>query len=98
MRVHGNQLDPNVLQMYAMQAAAKTEATREADRTRRKLLNAASALAGEHDDGVDCVVRLSGNGGDEEHAGGQGGESQGGQSQDERARVENGKDLFSDWA
>jgi hypothetical protein len=80
--------------MYAQIAAAKTEAKKEAERTRRKLLNAESALVGEYDD---CVVRLSGDGGSKEHAGGQGGHT-GGQRQDERAGTESGEDVFSDWA
>jgi hypothetical protein len=95
MHVHGNQLDPNALQMYAMHAAAKTEAAKEAERTRRKLLNAASSLAGEYSD--DCVVQLSGDGGSKEHAGGQGGQSQDGQRQDERAGAGSSEEL-SYWA
>ena len=95
MRVHGNQLDPNLLQMYALHAAAKTEAKREAERTRRKLTEGAWALAGEYDD---CVVQLSRDGGSKERAGGQGEQSQDGQRQDERADAESGEDLFSDWA
>jgi hypothetical protein len=56
MHVHANQIDTNV-QLYALDAAQKTEAKRKADRTRKKLLNAAWALGGDTD-GV--VVRLSG--------------------------------------
>jgi hypothetical protein len=55
MHVHGNLFDPN-LQLDAAYAAAKAEAKVEAERTRKKLLGAAAALAGE---GADCVVRLS---------------------------------------
>ncbi len=94
MHVHGNQLNPQ-LEMYAMMAAAKAEAKKEAERTRRKLVDAASALVGECDD---CVVRLSGDREGEHHAGGQGGEHQDGQTQDERAGAANGEDVFSDWA
>jgi hypothetical protein len=97
MRVRGNQLDPNLLQMYALRAAAKTEAKREAERTRRKLLNAASALAGECDDAADCVVRLSGDS-SQEQANRQNRQDQGGQKQDEQANSEMVEDSFSGWA
>jgi hypothetical protein len=97
MHVHGNQFDPNLLQMYALHAAAKTEAKREAERTRRKLAEGAWALAGEYDD-VDCVVRLSGDGGSKEHTGRQGGQGQDGQRQDEHTGSGSGEDVFSDWA
>jgi hypothetical protein len=97
MHVHSNQFDPNLMQMYALHAAAKTEAKREAERTRRKLTEAAWALGGEYDD-ADCVVRLSGDGGGEERSGGRGGQSQDGRRQDERAGAGSGEDLFSDWA
>ena len=92
MHVHSNQFDPTLMQMYALHAAAKTEAKREAERTRRKLTEGAWALGCEYDD--DCVVQLSGDG-SEEHAGGQG---QDGQRQDERAGSGSGEDVFSDWA
>ena len=94
MHVHANQFDPRIA-LYAQIASAKTEAQREAERTRRKLLYAASTLAGECDD---CVVRLSGDGGNKEHGDKQGGESQDGQKQDERVGVGSGEDVFSDWA
>jgi len=95
MRIHGNQLDPNVLQMYALHAAAKIEAKREAERTRRKLTDAASSLGGEDDD---CVVQLSRDGEREEHTSGQGGDAQDGERQGEPVDAECGEDLFSDWA
>lgn len=94
MRVHGNQLDPNLLQVYAPQAAAKTKAKKEAERTRRKLLNAASALGGEYEDGADCVVRLSGDGEGAEHAGGQDREGQNRQVEGERAGAGSGEDVI----
>ena len=46
MRVHPNQLNPNA-QLDAMYAAQKAAAKREADRTRKKLTDFASAMAGE---------------------------------------------------
>jgi hypothetical protein len=58
MHVRNIQFDPNI-QMNALYAAARAEAKREAERTRKKLRNFASALAGEYSDGTDCVVKLS---------------------------------------
>ena len=53
------QFDPN-LQMNALYAAARAEAKREAERTRKKLRTFASALTSELGDGADCVVKLTG--------------------------------------
>ena len=59
--MHGRniQFDPNI-QMYALYAAARAEAKREAERTRKKLRNFASALAGEYSDEAYCFVKQSG--------------------------------------
>ena len=54
MRVHANQIDPNI-QLDAMYAAQKAAAKREVARTRKKLIESASELAGEVED---CVVEL----------------------------------------
>jgi hypothetical protein len=97
MHGRGNQFDPRI-DMYALMAAAKTEAKREAERTRRKLLNAASALAGEYDDATDCVVTLAGNGEGEEHSSAQDNESQSEQKQKQQLEGSKGEDAFSDWA
>jgi hypothetical protein len=59
MHVRNTQFDPNI-QMNALYAAAKAEAKREAERTRKKLRNFASALSGEYSEGTDFVVNLSG--------------------------------------
>jgi hypothetical protein len=56
MRVHNNQISPNA-QLDAMYAAQKAAAKREAARTRKKLMEFASELAGEADAQA-CVVRL----------------------------------------
>lgn len=48
MRVHANQVNPYA-QLDAMYAAQKAEAKRQAARTRRKLTESASRLAGESD-------------------------------------------------
>jgi hypothetical protein len=64
MHVHRNQFDPN-LELSTINAAAKAEAKKAAERTRRKLLEAASALAGESDG---YVVRLGSREGSQEDA------------------------------
>jgi hypothetical protein len=56
MRVHSNQVNPNA-QLDAMYAAQKAAAKREAERTRKKLLEFGSKVAGEAD-GEACVVEL----------------------------------------
>lgn len=61
MRLRNIQFDPNI-QMYALHAAAKAEAKRKAELTRKKLRSFASALAGELSDGADCEVKLGGDG------------------------------------
>jgi len=55
MHIHANQINPNA-QLDALYAAEKAAAQREAARTRKKLLEFASVLAGEL--GEPCVVRL----------------------------------------
>ena len=55
MHVHANQINPNA-QLDALYAAEKAAAQQEAARTRKKLLEFASALAGEA--GEACVVRV----------------------------------------
>jgi hypothetical protein len=95
MHINSSQLS-TLNQMYALEEAAKSEAQREDDRTRRKLLiAAASSLPNEGDD---CVVRLSG-----EDEGGPGAEAQGGETGDEQnsgeeASEEDGGEIISDYA
>jgi hypothetical protein len=57
MHVHPSPINPNA-QLNALYAAEKAAGKREAERTRKKLLESASAPAGEGDSGEDCVVRL----------------------------------------
>ena len=57
MHVHPNQINPTI-QTDALYAAERAAAKREAERTRKKLLEFASELAGEADSGEACVVRL----------------------------------------
>jgi len=98
MRVHGNQFDPN-FQVNALHAAARAEAKRAAERTRRKLLSAASELAGEYDDAADCVVMLSEDNASQEQANRESRQNQGDQKkQNEQENPEIIDTLFSDWA
>ncbi len=57
MRVHPNQINPNT-ELNALYAAERTAAKREIERTRKKLLEFVSKLAGEADPGEDCIVKL----------------------------------------
>jgi hypothetical protein len=57
MHIHPNQINPNA-QLDALNATDKAEAKREAERTRRKLMESASEIAGEAESGEDCVVQL----------------------------------------
>jgi hypothetical protein len=93
MHVHANQIDTNV-QLYALDAAQKTEAKSKADRTRKKLLNAAWALGGDTD-GV--VVRLSGDDAGEGQANRQSRENRGGEEGGD-ANSGSVEDPFSGWA
>jgi hypothetical protein len=57
MRVHANQINAYA-QMDALRAAEKAEAKKEAARTRKKLSEFASKLAGEAEFSEDCIVKL----------------------------------------
>ena len=90
MHINSTQLS-TLNQMYALEEAAKSEAHREDDRTRRKLLIAAAAsLPGE---GEDCVVRLSSEDGGEPQ-----GEEGEGKHPEEEASAEDGGEQISDYA
>lgn len=56
MHVHGATFNPN-LQLNAAASAARAEARREVERTRKKLLSASSLLGASDDE--DCVVTLN---------------------------------------
>ena len=91
MHIHANQFDPNI-QLSALYA---TEAKKEAERTRKKLLDSASSLAAE----ADCVVELSGDDPSQQQADSQDKQNHGGQKkQSEEASSENAEGPFSDWA
>jgi len=92
MHIHGNQLNQGV-DLYAL-SAAKTEAQKEAERVRQKLMEGASALAGEADD---CVVKLSGREGEPQEQAEQQDERDAEQKRDGQASA-SGEDTFSDYA
>ncbi|MGA8111911.1 MAG: hypothetical protein WBD46_14080 [Acidobacteriaceae bacterium] len=92
MHVHGPQFNPNY-QLNAIYAAARAEARREAERTRKKLLSAASSLAAEA--GEDCIVSLKSRDGGEEEASQQGQHGHNGEPQS-REPADDGP--FSDYA
>jgi hypothetical protein len=56
MRIHQNQVNPNA-QLDAMYAAQKAAAKREAERTRKKLIDFASELSGQAGEEA-CVVQV----------------------------------------
>jgi len=92
MHVHGPHLNPDY-QLNALNAAARAEARREAERTRKKLLSAASALAGEA--GEDCIVSLKSRDDTDEEASQQGQHRHNGEPQS-RESADDGP--FSDYA
>jgi hypothetical protein len=57
MHIHPSQINANA-QTDALYAADKAAAKREVERTRKKLLEFASELAGEAASGEDCIVQL----------------------------------------
>lgn len=79
MHVHANQFDPN-LQLSNLQTA---EAKKNAEQVRKKLLNAASALAGDYGDEPDCIVSLGAK---------QESQNDGDQSQDHEPPAQSGKE------
>jgi hypothetical protein len=87
MRVHLNQINPNA-QLDAMYAAQKAAAKQESARTRKKLTDFASALAGEADlDGAFTVTL-----GEREE------ESRDQQRPEQRQPSEPDDNTISDWA
>ena len=57
MHIHSNQINPN-MQLDSLYAAEKAAAKREVERTRKKLLESASKLAGQAESEEDWVVKL----------------------------------------
>lgn len=96
MHIHANQINPNT-QLDALYAAEKAAAKREAERTRKKLSELASKLAGDADSVEDCVVRLGSREESEGQAKEESQENQDGRKKQEvRANLE--ADSVSDWA
>jgi hypothetical protein len=60
MHIHPNQINPN-LQLDTLYAAGKAAAKLEVERTRKRLLECASELAGTADSEEDCIVELGAN-------------------------------------
>jgi hypothetical protein len=96
MHVRANQINPNA-QLDALYSAQKAAARREAARTRKKLSEFASELAGEAESGEACVVRLEGRGESQEETKQQN-EPGSGKKQKEGAGADEGNHAISDWA
>jgi len=94
MRIH-NQVNPNY-ELNALSAAAKAEAKKEAERTRKKLFDSASALAGEYDEAV--VVKLSGDRESKEDSQQHTAQDQGGEKEQANSKAPQDDDTFSGWA
>jgi len=96
MHVHASQTNPNI-QLNTLYAAEKAEAKRETERTRKKLMEFASALSGEA--GEACVVKLGAHDGSEEQAKqNQPGENRSRKKRGEEASSGAGEASISDWA
>jgi hypothetical protein len=100
MRVHSNQTNPNA-QLDAMYASQKAAAKQEAARTRKKLSDSASKLAGEAASEA-CVVELrereeSGEPPERQNQPNPGAQKKQ-KKQKERAASEEGNSSVSDWA
>jgi len=96
MHVHASQTNPNI-QLNTLYAAEKAEAKRETERTRKKLMEFASALSGEA--GEACVVKLGAHDGSEEQAKqNQPGENRSRKKRGEEVSSGAGEASISDWA
>lgn len=95
--MHGRniQFDPN-FQLNALYAAARAEAKKEAERTRKKLRSFASVLACEFGDEADCVARMSGDDAPQRQANRQNQEDE--KNQNEQAKSESVGNSASYWA
>jgi len=92
MHIRANQTNPNA-QMDALYAAGRAAAKQQAERTRKKLLESASELAGEAGT-EDCVVRLRSRQEEREKED----QSQGEKKQEPDAASESTEGSISDWA
>jgi hypothetical protein len=96
MHVHANQINPNV-QLDALYSAQRAAAKQEAARTRKKLSEFASELAGEPESGEACVVKLEGREDSQEETKRQNPQG-GGKKQEDPTDVEGADRSISDWA
>jgi hypothetical protein len=96
MHVHASPINPNA-QLDALYSAQKAAAKREAARTRKKLSEFASELAGEAEAGEACVVRLDGREDSQEDTKRQNQQGSGNRQLQRAASEEAGK-AISDWA
>jgi hypothetical protein len=96
MHVHASPINPNA-QLDALYAAEKTATKREAERTRKKLLESASALAGQAS-GEACMVKLGAGEESQEQARQQ--QPQGKKKQKEESNAGDAANIvsISDWA
>jgi hypothetical protein len=94
MHVHAAQFD---LMAQTQAYAARAEAKMAVERTRKKLINFASALAGDFDDPADCVVRLGEEGTPQDQSDQEGRHGETSPPQ-QRAQVASESDTFSGWA
>jgi hypothetical protein len=95
MHIHPNQINAN-MQLDILYAAEKAAAKREVERTRKKLLESASKLAGQTDSGEDCIVKLGAHDQEQKQ---QGQKKQSGRSKSAEQRISENEDKsISDWA
>jgi hypothetical protein len=94
MHIHPNPINANA-QLDALYAADKAVAKREAESTRRKLMEFASEIAGEAESGEDCIVQL---GAREEGQKQQRQYSASRKKQKEQVDLEDEDNSISDWA
>jgi hypothetical protein len=98
MHGHSNQINSST-QLDALYAAEKAAATRQAERTRKRLLESASKLAGESDSGDACVVKLGTHEESQEQAKQQNQQNQAsGENQKEPADSKSARSSVSAWA
>jgi hypothetical protein len=95
MHIHANPINLSA-QLDALSSAQRAAGKKEAARTRKKLSEFASALAGEADSGEACVVRLEGSEDPQERNGQNWPGS--GEKQKEDSDPEEGASAISDWA
>jgi hypothetical protein len=96
MRIHANPINLNA-QLDALSASQRAEGKKEAARTRKKLSEFASALAGEGESGEARVVSLEGSEDPQERAKGQDRPGSAEKQKEESDPKERAK-AISDWA